>query len=177
MKITVTIEGSDYVVDITPQPHEVVPGQITVNGRTVSIDVQGDQWLSSFPRSLLVDGVPYEAQFDAGDDGFPAQAWINGRPQPVHIDFAGKGNLTKKKGVGLSQEAAGNAVAAPMPGKIVAIKVKEGQSLEPGQLCIVLEAMKMENELAAPRACKVKKVLCEEGANVDLDQVLVTFED
>lgn len=177
MKITVTIEDTDYVVDIAPQPHELVPGMILVDGKPVTIDVQGDQWLKIHPRSVLIDGIPYEAQFDTGDDGFPAQAWINGRPSAVRVDFAGKGNLTKKKGVGMSQEAAGNAIAAPMPGKIVAIKVKEGQQLEAGQLCIVLEAMKMENELTAPRGCKVKKILAAEGASVDLDQVLVTFED
>ena len=177
MKITVTINEVDHVVDINPMPHEVCPSEVTIGGRRVAIDMQPDRWLKEFPRSLLIEDTPHEILFDYGDDGFPSQVWVDGKPQAVRLDFPGKGSLAKKKGVGLAQTAAGNAIAAPMPGKIVAIKVGEGDTVEQGQLCVVLEAMKMENELAAPRAGRIKKVLVEQGANVDLDQMLVTLEE
>jgi len=177
MKITVTINKVNYDVEVHAQPHEICPSEITIGGQRVPIDLQPERWLREFPRSLKIRETPHEILFDYGDDGFPNQVWIDGKPSHVEVEFQGKGNLAKKKGVGLTQIAAGNAIAAPMPGKIIAVKVKEGQEVEQGQLCVVLEAMKMENELAAPRAGKIKKVLAEQGANVDLDQVLVTLEE
>lgn len=177
MKLTVTIGGTDHIVEINPASHETFPTTVLLNGREVTIDVQGERWLEEFPRSLILDGIPHEAQFTYGDDGFPAQVWVDGKPAPVRVDFPGKGSLAKKKGVGLTQTASGNQIVAPMPGKIVACKVKDGQTVEAGMICVVLEAMKMENELTTPRAGKIKKVLIKEGDAVDLDQVLVTLEE
>ena len=76
--------------------------------------------------------------------------------------------------------AAGGArtgkVKPPMPGKIVSIAVKEGQDVSAGQLLLVLEAMKMQNEIVAPGAGKVKKVNVKPGQNVEAKDVLVELE-
>jgi acetyl/propionyl-CoA carboxylase alpha subunit len=66
---------------------------------------------------------------------------------------------------------------APMPGLIVRIGVTEGDQVHPGQGLIVMEAMKMENELRATRAGKVKRVACKVGAAVEKGALLLEMED
>jgi biotin carboxyl carrier protein len=69
-----------------------------------------------------------------------------------------------------------NELLSPMPGAIVKINAKEGQEVKKGEVLIVLEAMKMENELKAVANCKVQKIFVEEKASVDKDQLLIKFE-
>ena len=67
-------------------------------------------------------------------------------------------------------------VTSPMPGKILRILVKEGESVKTGQGLVVLEAMKMENEIPAPKDGVVKKILVKEGDTVDTGQPLIELE-
>jgi len=70
----------------------------------------------------------------------------------------------------------GGRVEAPIPGKVVAVKVAEGDRVEPGQPLVVLEAMKMENELAAEREGVVSRVHVEAGMAVEAGMILVELE-
>ena len=67
-------------------------------------------------------------------------------------------------------------ISSPMPGKVVAVLVEEGQEVEEGQGLVVVEAMKMENELQSPRAGVVKGLSAEEGVAVDGGASLCTIE-
>jgi glutaconyl-CoA decarboxylase len=75
-----------------------------------------------------------------------------------------------------AQASSDSMVVAPMPGIILSIAVKEGDEVNAGDAILVLEAMKMENEIHAPRAGKVKKVHVSEGAEVRSGSELVEFE-
>ena len=70
---------------------------------------------------------------------------------------------------------AGEAVTAPMPGNILKVNVTAGQAVKEGDVLVVLEAMKMENEILAPKACTVKQVLVSKGATVDTGATLVVL--
>jgi len=67
-------------------------------------------------------------------------------------------------------------VKPPMPGKIVEVKVKEGQEVKEGDVLCVLEAMKMQNDLKSPVAGRVARVHVTDGANVEASTVLVEVE-
>lgn len=66
-------------------------------------------------------------------------------------------------------------IAAPMPGKIVSIRIKTGQKVEKGDLILTLEAMKMENEIFCGKDGTVKEIHVEEGANVNAGDVMVVI--
>jgi pyruvate carboxylase subunit B len=68
------------------------------------------------------------------------------------------------------------SVRAPMPGRLAKILVKVGETVAPGRGLVVVEAMKMENEIRAPRAGVVKDLRCTEGATVDAGEDLVILE-
>jgi len=65
---------------------------------------------------------------------------------------------------------------APMPGLVTRLDVKKGDKVEPGQPVAVMEAMKMENILRAPKAARVKATPVKAGESVTVDQVIVEFE-
>src|SRR5271165_2869309 len=67
-------------------------------------------------------------------------------------------------------------IAAPMPGKVVRLLVREGDEVEPGAGVAVVEAMKMQNEIKSPKKGKVQKVLVSEGATVNAGDVLEIVE-
>lgn len=71
--------------------------------------------------------------------------------------------------------AGAEVISAPMPGKIMSIKVQAGQSVKAGDLILTLEAMKMENEIFCGAAGTIKEVRCSEGAAVNPGDVLVVI--
>jgi glutaconyl-CoA decarboxylase len=70
---------------------------------------------------------------------------------------------------------AGEKVDSPMPGTILKVNVAAGQTVKEGDLLVVLEAMKMENEIFAPKGGTVSQVLVEKGASVNTGDVLVVI--
>ena len=69
----------------------------------------------------------------------------------------------------------GEAVKSPFPGNVNAVKVVPGQAVKEGEVLAIVEAMKMENEITAPKAGKIGQVLVQKGATVETGTVLVTI--
>jgi methylmalonyl-CoA carboxyltransferase small subunit len=80
------------------------------------------------------------------------------------------------QGTGGVWDAEGKACHSPVMGLVIKLNVETGQAVEAGALILVLEAMKMETHLTAPRAGKIKNVHVKPGDPVKVDQVLVEFE-
>lgn len=68
--------------------------------------------------------------------------------------------------------ASASAVKAPLPGIVVAVKAQVGQAVKAGEAVVVIEAMKMENEIVAPTAGTVKAIYVQKGASVQTDAPL-----
>lgn len=111
------------------------------------------------------------------------------RPQTVYWAADGAGRWLSAGGCtyrldrpaeGRSARAAGHAtddaVHAPMPAQVRAVEVAEGDTVDSGQTLLLLEAMKMEIKLTAPRAGRVSRLLARRGDTVERDQVLVELE-
>lgn len=77
--------------------------------------------------------------------------------------------------VAQSVSAEGTVIAAPMPGSIVNINVTVGQAVKAGDVVIILEAMKMENDITAPCDGTVKQIITTKGATVNTDDVLLVI--
>lgn len=100
-------------------------------------------------------------------------AWIEGLTLPVAID----GRRPRRGGAVAGGGGSGEQViAAPMPGRVVRVLVGAGDAVAARQPCVVVEAMKMENELRAPRAGRVKSVAVEAGTPVEAGRALVVIE-
>ena len=123
--------------------------------------------------SLLVDGTSHallaknisrgEWEMDAGDG-----------PTAVEVLTKRAAVIRKMSPAGFGRDRAA-ALKAPMPGLILQVAVEEGDEVEPGDRLVIVEAMKMENELRASVAGQVAKVFVVPGQAVEKDQVLVGF--
>ena len=95
-----------------------------------------------------------------------------------HVTLAAvvDGRRFRRGGGGPAPVAGEQRVVAPMPGRVVRVLVKAGDEVAARQGLVVIEAMKMENELASPKAGKVKEVAVTEGASVESGRLLVIVE-
>jgi biotin carboxyl carrier protein len=122
--------------------------------------------------SLLVDGESFSVEFDESGDEVAVQVGS----QVTRIDVADERRLRMRSArAGFAAEGR-QVVSAPMPGKLVKILVKAGDRVEEGQGLVVVEAMKMENELKSPKAGKVLEVFAAEGMPVEQGAKLVAVE-
>lgn len=159
----------------------------------VTLEVDGeahDLWLVRTERrvSIEADGITYEAAVEARGAVLevrlggavhrvevlgPTRARVDGREVDFRVAAFSPGGAPGKH----ADAATGAArVRPPMPGRVVALKVREGDVVQKGQTLFVLEAMKMQNEVPSPVAGRVAKVHAREGQTVDTVQVLVEVE-
>jgi len=121
--------------------------------------------------SVLLDGRSYDARVEERPgggivvviDGFRFEIEVHD-PRRWTRKSAGRGDAGVQR------------IVAPMPGKVVRVLISPGDAVEPGQGLLVVEAMKMQNELKATRAGKVIAVPAKEGATVAAGEVLATIE-
>jgi len=147
---------------------------LAINGHAHEIDPDrtGAQIAAVEPGvySILMDGRSYEARIE--QSGGCAIVFIDGHRFEVEIrDPRRWSRQSGRQGV-----AGRSNVAALMPGKIVRLLVAAGDSVEAGQGLLVMEAMKMQNEMKAPKAGRVVTLTAREGATVAKGEVLVAIE-
>lgn len=122
--------------------------------------------------NITVNGNSYEVEVEEIKDGVVSAP----RPQAsvAPAPSAPKAAPAPAKKAPASP-AGGDGVKAPMPGTILDIKVSEGQEVKSGQVLVILEAMKMENELVAPKDGVVQSINVSKGASVNSGDVLITI--
>lgn len=160
-QFSLTFEGRPYEI-------EVDGGKVTVNGQTFQVTRQG--------ISVQVGGRPYTVEVQ--DD----QAIVDGISYPIALTgkrgvatAAPKPAARKRATTAATIEDPGQ-VAAIMPGKILRVAVTEGEKVQEGDVLVVLEAMKMENELRAKKSGLVKQVTVAPGDDVEMGELLVSVE-
>jgi len=164
MKYITTVNGDKYEIDIDQED------RITVDSKTYETDVQ---FLSdSGVLSLLLNNHSVEAIVEQREGSW--EVLIHGELYTVLVQDERAFRLAKERGS--SFEVSGDAIIkSPMPGLIIDILVDVGQSVKKGEQIVVLESMKMENELRSPRDGVVSHIYVSPGAGVEKGQALVTI--
>jgi biotin carboxyl carrier protein len=122
--------------------------------------------------SFLFEGKSYMLDALTTKDGYTIFTGNSYRNVTIHNDES----LLHESLKGGQTFGDSNQLAAGMPGKIAKIFVKPGQRVASGKPILIMEAMKMENEMRAHNDCVIKEIKVSEGASVDTGAVLVTFE-
>lgn len=165
--MTLQIEAGDRVRTVVVHRKGALI-HVTVDGATHVVDVRrvGDATLSMLMGSRSID-----ASLAARSTPGAFDVHVDGRAIPVQIRQAGA--FGRQKTESGPQGTGPQKIVAPMPGKIVRVLVKPGDEVKARQGLVVVEAMKMENELRAARDGRVRDVLVTEGQSVDAGAVLL----
>ena len=123
-------------------------------------------------RTVIVDGETFEVTIEG--DGPTYQVEVGGRTFDIEVPNAGP--APKRRASGGGKKKRSGTVSANIPGKVVTVEVTEGQHVEEGQVILILEAMKMQNEIQAPVTGTVTSVQCEEGEANEANVPLVVIE-
>jgi biotin carboxyl carrier protein len=162
---------------------------VLVNGQSIEVEVDGEH--------VTIAGTTHSGTLNAIPGTPLRQLLLDGRPLTLSVEPLGRGRWALAPGGerlevevldertrhirsltgGGDQRRAAEVLKAPMPGLVVRVQAREGDAVEAGAGLIVLEAMKMENELKAAAPGVVKSVRVAPGEAVEKGQVLVEFEE
>jgi acetyl/propionyl-CoA carboxylase alpha subunit len=164
MKYIASVDDQSFEIEIRPND------QLLIDGTAVQADFQSvaDQPV----YTLLLNGQSFEALVYPSERG--VQVLLRGRLFDFIVEDERQRRLRQSSGGGAVQSGE-YQLKAPMPGLIVSVPVEEGQEIQSGDDLIILESMKMQNELKAPRDGTVSRVRVKAGDNVDQNQVLLTL--
>ena len=126
-------------------------------------------------RKVSVNGIEYQVgiQFDNGK----WEVSIDGNLYEVEIDHAARRGPRKKRDSSSRGRPTSGLISSVIPGKIVSVLVSEGDKVDSGSVVIVLEAMKMQNEIKAGIDGKVEKIMCEPGERIEANVPLMEIVD
>ena len=167
MKFWIALEGREAEVDVSAE------------GDRVWLELEGRRLLADFRRlpdgevySLLMDGRAHVVRVAPAGAGL--EVTIGGTTIPVDVRHPLERLLQTSDGPRAGSD--GETVASPMPGLVVAVRVQRGDAVEAGGAVAVVEAMKMQNELAARHGGVVTEVLVRAGDSVSANQALVRLK-
>jgi biotin carboxyl carrier protein len=168
-----------YFVDIGEETFEVdiSKGHVRIDGESVDADLLRLDGTAVW--SLLVDGCSHRIVADEGAAaGEAAGVWnlrIGGESHKVHVVDERRRRIAELTGADDGPKGPA-PILAPMPGLVMRIEVAEGDIVTPGQGVVIVEAMKMENELKADSDARVGRIHVAEGDAVEKDQLLIELE-
>ena len=161
MKYVVTVDGKELEVVLNGT-------EVTVGGRSMSAELVA---VPQTPlRELVIDGRSCTYAMTPESDGWSVMS--GGEVHRMRVDDERAVRLGKLTGSG-GRSGAGGTVKAPMPGLVLRVEVEEGQVVAAGAGLVVLEAMKMENEIKAPVAGRVEAIHVDGGQAVDKGMVML----
>jgi biotin carboxyl carrier protein len=153
---------------------------VTVNGRSGTIEIEGSRL-----RYVRDDGVEIEGEFSLEGTsvllngrsyrvsrGTGKEIWVNGRLLSMEVFDPRE----LRPGQGATVNHGRQEIAASMPGKVIRVLVSPGEVVEEGQGLVVVEAMKMQNEMKSPKAGRVTEIRARPDATVGAGEILVVVE-
>jgi biotin carboxyl carrier protein len=165
VNVIVQIEGKEYTLQLT---RAAGGWTCLLDGRAIAIDavpVRRDV------LSLRIAGRVYEVRREATVTG--TQLWVGHTRYAVELRDPRSLRGRKRNA---EDDKNPRKLIAPMPGKVIRVLLQERAEVQPGQGILVMEAMKMQNEIKSPRKGTIQKILAAEGANVNAGDVLAIVE-
>jgi biotin carboxyl carrier protein len=147
--------------------------QIVVNGHPVEVDPRHLDAVTEVEPgvySIVLEGESFEVRLLGEPDAWTAE--VGGRRLPVEVRDPRNTSRRSKTALGAGRQS----IRAPMPGKIVRVLVRQGDQVETGQGLVVVEAMKMQNELKAYRPGRVIRMNAQPGNTIAAGETLVELE-
>lgn len=146
---------------------------LKINGNQYEVKIDDINEASTLAH-VTVNGTKYDVEIEGGKATGTKKPAVAPAPEATGLSVTPKTPIASKPAV--APAATGAKVTCPLPGTVISINVKEGDTVAAGQTLLVLEAMKMENNIDAERGGVVKQILVAAGATVMEGDVLIVIE-
>jgi biotin carboxyl carrier protein len=163
MKYITTIGSKEYTVDIIDDKH------ISIDGKILEVDFESVSGQPVF--SLIIDGKSHEGYVYSDEDNW--QVLLRGRLYQARVEDEREKRLRDSADHGVAENGEFH-LKAPMPGMVVVIPVSEGEVVKKGQVLLILESMKMQNELKSPKDGTIHRIRVHSGEKVEQRQPLMS---
>ena len=142
---------------------------LKINGHNYNVQID-DVNEASTVAHVVVNGVDYEVEIEGAKASTVSKPQVSPAPKSANSAM-----ITPSTGIAPAPSTSGSSVKCPLPGTVLSVKVAVGDTVAAGQTLVVLEAMKMENNIDADRAGVVKQILVQQGATVMEGDVLIVI--
>jgi biotin carboxyl carrier protein len=166
VKYEIQIAGKTRAVELTRAPNS---WQVTLDGVAQNIDAAE---ISPGVFSILLNGQSHEVRIAAASDG---TLTLQDGPHEWKAQVTDP-RVWRGRRHGATEVEGRQQIVAPMPGKVIRVLVKVGDQVEVGQGLLVVEAMKMQNEVRSPKTGKVEKLSAKEGQAVNSGDTLAWID-
>jgi len=163
MKYITTLAEREFIVEILDDHH------VALNGVVYNVDFEAASEQTIY--SLLVNNQSFEGSVYPSDEGW--QVLLHGSQYVLQVEDEREKRLRASMGSDLREDI-DFQLKAPMPGLVVAIPISEGQVVQKGDVLIILESMKMQNELKSPRPGTISRVRVRPGDSVEHKETLLS---
>ncbi len=164
MKYITAVGEQNFILDVNRD------GEVTLDDKTRTLDFKAIDEAGLY--SIILDNQSFEALVEEQDGEY--RILIDGVLYTVSVVDERTSRLASAAGA-FAPASGEISVKSPMPGLIVAVSVNEGDVVEKGQVVVILESMKMENELKSPKAGTVHSIKVAPRQAVELGQILVVI--
>ena len=148
---------------------------LKINGHNYSVQID-DVNEASTVAHVVVNGVDYEVEIEGAKASTISKPQVAPAPKSANSAMITPSSATPSPRIAAAAPSSGYSVKCPLPGTVLSVKVAAGDTIAAGQTLVVLEAMKMENNIDADRGGVVKQVLVQQGATVMEGDVLIVIE-
>ena len=138
---------------------------LKINGHNYSVQID-DVNEASTVAHVVVNGVDYEVEIEGAKASTVSKPQVAPAPKSANSAMITPSSATPSPRIAAAAPSSGYSVKCPLPGTVLSVKVAAGDTIAAGQTLVVLEAMKMENNIDADRGGVVKQVLVQQGATV-----------
>ncbi|MEM6841033.1 MAG: biotin carboxylase N-terminal domain-containing protein [Bacteroidota bacterium] len=165
--VTVQVDGEDFPLEIYPRQPDYEIWQNNTFHRIQDVTVEEGR------VNFLFNEAAYICDVSAKSNLTQIVSWRTHQFHWQRADLMSEGQFSGKEAESSTTD---DRISSPMPGKVIQLNVSVGDSVKRGDTLLIVEAMKMENQIVAPRNAKVKEVLVEINQRVDKDEVLVMLD-
>ena len=146
---------------------------LKINGQNYDVQIDNVNENSTLAH-VTVNGTPYEVEIAGAERTAASKPQVAPAPKEANSAKITPGTAASSPRIAAATPASGSTIKCPLPGTVLSINVAVGDKVAPGQNLVVLEAMKMENNIDADRAGVIKQIFVQQGATVmEGDNLLV----
>ena len=148
---------------------------LKINGHNYNVQIDDANENSNIAH-VIVNGVDYEVEIEGAKTSSVSRPQVAPAPKSANSGMIMPSTATPSPRLSAIPPSSGYSVKCPLPGTVLGVKVAVGDTITKGQTLVILEAMKMENNIDADRGGVVKQILVQQGATVMEGDTLIVIE-